>query len=382
MKSVIISKNQAGQRLDKFLHKYLPKAGTSFLYKMLRKKNITLNGKKAEGKELLSLGDEVKFFFSEETFSKLKMNGEVTDYRQAYESLSGIGVLYEDENILILNKPMGVLTQKAAPNDLSLNEWLIGYLLCSKAITEEELQDFRPSVCNRLDRNTSGLLLAGKSLAGLQAMSEALRSRSLHKYYLCLVTGALRKGQRLEGFLVKDAQTNKVTVSATDPGDKDAKPIATQYMPLWTDEKVTLLKIWLITGRTHQIRAHLASIGHPIIGDEKYGDNRKNTWYQKKYHLHRQLLHAYQMKFPELTGTLSHLSGQEFTAPLPEDFQRILTDAGCDMNDMEEENGNLEFAGTARFSSGGSDQPVKRGLSGKRACADPEDTDADHPHQN
>nr|WP_296928560.1 hypothetical protein [uncultured Marvinbryantia sp.] len=120
----------------------------------------------------------------------------------------------------------------------------------------------------------------------------------------------------------------------------------------------------------------------PIIGDEKYGDNRKNTWYQKKYHLHRQLLHAYQMKFPELTGTLSHLSGQEFTAPLPEDFQRILTDAGCDMNDMEEENGNLEFAGTARFSSGGSDQPVKRGLSGKRACADPEDTDADHPHQN
>lgn len=383
MKEIIVRENEAGQRLDKLLARYLNQAPKSFFYKMMRKKNITLNGKKASGNEITAKGDCIRIFVSDETYEKFsgKESAQAPALREA-EALSPKQIIYEDSDILIFNKPAGLLSQKSRPEDVSANERFLAYLLQKGELTETEMQTFRPSVCNRLDRNTSGLLLAGKSLAGLQAMSEALRSRSLHKYYLCLVTGALRKGQRLEGFLVKDAQTNKVMVSASDPGDKDAKPIATQYMPLWTDERVTLLKIWLITGRTHQIRAHLASIGHPIIGDEKYGDNRKNTWYQKKYHLHRQLLHAYQMKFPELTGTLSHLSGQEFTAPLPEDFQRILTDAGCDMNDMEEENGNLEFAGTARFSSGGSDQPVKRGLSGKRACADPEDTDADHPHQN
>lgn len=337
MKSVIISKNQAGQRLDKFLHKYLPKAGTSFLYKMLRKKNITLNGKKAEGKELLSLGDEVKFFFSEETFSKLKMNGEVTDYRQAYESLSGIGVLYEDENILILNKPMGVLTQKAAPNDLSLNEWLIGYLLCSKAITEEELQDFRPSVCNRLDRNTSGIVLCGKSLAGSQALSRIIKERTVGKFYRTICKGTLLKGADLQGYLVKDNSANKVHIrqeTAFSQGtvngslDKGGDFIHTRYTPLSrsrTDngEGFTLLEVELITGKTHQIRAHLASIGHPLIGDCKYGNRKQNQFFQENYGLKNQLLHAYRVEFPQETGILAPLSGQEIIAPCPELFTRI-----------------------------------------------------------
>ena len=171
MQLLTIGKNQAGQRLDKYLKKALPGAGTGFLYKMLRKKNITLNGKKAEGKEILTEGDEVKCFFSEETFASLsgtKSAEDTSDYRKAYRLLRDVCVIYEDDDILLLDKPAGVLTQKAKPEDLSLNEWLIGHLLETGAIKEADLATFHPSVCNRLDRNTSGIVLCGKTLAGSQ----------------------------------------------------------------------------------------------------------------------------------------------------------------------------------------------------------------------
>ena len=199
MQLLTIGKNQAGQRLDKFLKKALPNAGTGFLYKMLRKKNITLNGKKAEGKEILAQGDEVKCFFSEETYASMSGAGaaeDTSDYRKAYRSLKDISVLYEDENILLLNKPAGVLTQKAKPEDLSLNEWLIGHLLAANAIKETDLATFHPSVCNRLDRNTSGIVLCGKTLAGSQALSRIIKDRSVKKYYqtVCRQSG---KGRSL-----------------------------------------------------------------------------------------------------------------------------------------------------------------------------------------
>lgn len=377
MQSVIISKNQAGQRLDKFLHKYLPEAGTSFLYKMLRKKNITLNGKKAEGKELLSLGDEVKFFFSEETFLKFtgqntyvwenssvrrnsnnpeNLNGSgtlsglessiasnnPTDYRLAYKKLSGIGILYEDENVLILNKPMGVLTQKAAPNDLSLNEWLIGYLLCSKAITEEELLSFHPSVCNRLDRNTSGIVLCGKSLAGSQALSRVIKERTVRKFYRTICVGSLSKGEDLKGYLVKDNASNKVRITlkttfpqgtANSSSAKSSDFIHTKYTPLSHSSlsdgrSFTLLEVELITGKTHQIRAHLASIGHPLVGDCKYGSTKQNQYFQDNYRLRNQLLHAYRVEFPQEDGVLAPLSGQKIVAPCPEFFMKLQQELG------------------------------------------------------
>lgn len=171
MKQISIGPNQAGQRFDKFLHKYLPEAPGSFLYKMLRKKNITLNGKKAEGKEMLRVGDEVKLFFSDETFEKFSgipaastpsvWKDNTTGYQKAFSSLKGISVIYEDAHMLLLNKPVGILTQKASPSDLSLNEWLIGYLLDKEAITPQEFHSFHPSVLNRLDRNTSGWCCVG-----------------------------------------------------------------------------------------------------------------------------------------------------------------------------------------------------------------------------
>ena len=337
MQLVTIEKNQAGQRLDKFLHKYLPEAGTSFLYKMLRKKNITLNGKKAEGKEMLAVGDEVRFFFAEETF--LKFSGQGTlgktdireEYQKAYEILSGISVIYEDENVLFLNKPAGILTQKAKEDDLSLNEWMIGYLLSNSSITKETLHSFHPSVCNRLDRNTSGLVLCGKSLAGTQELSRLIKDRSLQKFYQTICVGKLDRGADLEGYLVKKHKTNKVTVvntncSATGDSKSDKSEgeyIHTKYKPLSFNKDYTLLEVELITGKTHQIRSHLASTGHSIIGDFKYGDRAVNMQFKERFGLQYQLLHAYKVVFPELKGALEDLSEKEFTAPCPELFEEI-----------------------------------------------------------
>lgn len=351
MQSVTVGNNQAGQRLDKFLHKCLPNAGSSFLYKMLRKKNITLNGKKAEGKEMLSVGDEIKFFFSDETFEKfagrdnisLKENGQnaeadrnINEYNKAYKRIQGIQVLYEDENILILNKPVGVLTQKATPDDVSLNEWLIGYLLAGNAITAEELRTFHPSVCNRLDRNTSGIVLCGKSLAGSQALSRIIKERTLQKFYHTLCVGELKQKEILDGYLHKDNKTNKVTVCKTIPKDaqaKDYSPIRTGYVPVIRRNGYTLLEVELITGKTHQIRSHLAYIGHPIVGDGKYGNSKINGRFRESDKLQNQLLHAYRIVFPQETdGVLATLSGKELRAGYPEKFKHIVKNVFPDYN--------------------------------------------------
>ncbi len=181
MQSLIVSKNEAGQRLDKLLSKYLNLAEKSFFYKMMRKKNITLNGRKCEGSEKLVEGDEIKLFLSDETiekFSQIKL--------QKVKKVS-LNIIYEDDHILLVNKPAGMLSQKAKEADESLVEYMIDYLVSSGQLSTEQLRSFRPSVCNRLDRNTSGLVVGGKSLAGLQLMSASFKDRSIHKYYQCVV---------------------------------------------------------------------------------------------------------------------------------------------------------------------------------------------------
>lgn len=392
MREINVSTNEAGQRLDKLLRKYLKNANTSFIYKMLRKKNIVLNDKKAEGKEILNLGDSVKMYFSEDTFATMtgrtgQNSGSTETNRAAAASasvqttsaekssaqmhlnrssagksspqmhLNGSSeekssaqmrrgassgksserrekrafdvdefrkhIVYEDENLLVLNKPAGWLSQSDASGLPSVNELCLQYLMVTGALTEAQLQTFKPGIANRLDRNTSGLILFGKTLPALQALAGLLRDRTMEKYYLAIVCGDIDHAQRIDGYLAKDERTNRVEIRPQP--FPDAAEIHTAYEPLKRSADYTVLKVHLITGKTHQIRAHLRAIGHPIIGDPKYGRKDANAYYRTHGGVKSQLLHAWELHFPEtLDGPLRNLAGQTITAEPPKDFRLFL----------------------------------------------------------
>ena len=207
MREILVGAEGAGQRLDKYLQKYMAKAPKSFFYKMFRKKNITCNKKKCDGSERLAAGDKIQLFLSEETIEGFR-RGEAGIRFPAAK----LDILYEDPDVLLINKPAGMLSQGAEKGELSLVEYLLGYLLASGETTGEALRSFRPSVCNRLDRNTSGLITAGKTQAALRDLSLLFKERKVKKYYLCLVKGRLARAGRLSGWLIKDERTNQVTV--------------------------------------------------------------------------------------------------------------------------------------------------------------------------
>ncbi len=329
MKKISISKKEAGQKLLKLLAKYLNTAPQSFLHKMLRKKNITLNGKRADGSEILKETDEVCLFLSEETIASFRTKEKEKPEQRRKDGkagrpkeLEGIRVVYEDADVLVLNKPTGVLSQKAVAEDVTVNEWVTEYLLNNKKLTKEELETFHPGICNRLDRNTSGLITAGKSIAGLQMLSKMFQEHSVRKEYFCIVCGTVEKPCSLKGFLEKDEKTNTVTVKPNRCSGEGAY-IETEYTPVAANKSYTLLKVRLITGKTHQIRAHLASVGHPLIGDVKYGSREKNREVKERFGLQHQLLHAAYLTFPERAECFHGLSGQCLYAPVPEQFAKI-----------------------------------------------------------
>lgn len=323
MKEFVIKQKDSGQRIDKYLLRIMPEAGKSFLYKMMRKKNIVINDKKIEGNEIIHTGDSVKIWFSDETFEKFAGHISINtdEYIKAYNTLKGIEVLYEDDNFLILNKPVNILSQKASDNDLSLNEWIIGYCLNSGCITKDSLSVSKPSIVNRLDRNTSGLVLAGKTVFGLNTLGKIVKDREVSKYYLTYVWGELSGRNSLEGYHLKDNDANKVNIISHDDYKKLDDIEKTRYNYVRTDYKVldnykinldgkeyyiSKLEVDLITGKSHQIRAHLSSVGHSLIGDNKYGDSTLNN----RIGIKHQVLHAYKLVFKE-DDNLGGLSKKE-----------------------------------------------------------------------
>ncbi|HJC15133.1 MAG TPA: RluA family pseudouridine synthase [Candidatus Fusicatenibacter intestinigallinarum] len=318
----LMFQEDAGQRLDKYLQKYLKLAPKSFLYRMLRKKNIVLNGKKADGSEKLKQGDVIRLYLSDETLEKFR------EEDRSYPVWPDLEIVYEDRQVLMVNKPAGMLSQKAAPEDVSLNEYLVGYLLAGGQVTRESLAGFTPGVCNRLDRNTSGLVIGAKTLGAAQEIGRLLKERQAGKYYLALVKGTIRRGERIRGWLMKDRKKNQVTVSR-EPAEGGA-PIETAYEPLASNGAMTLLKVELVTGKTHQIRSHLAGTGHPLAGDGKYGDATFNRYFRERYRLNSQFLHSWKIEFPAMDAPFDALSRRTVTAEPPELFRKILQAEGLE----------------------------------------------------
>ena len=282
MKEFIINKTNENQRFDKYLKRILPAASNTFIYKMLRKKNIELNEKRAKGDEILKCGDKIKIYFSDDTYLKMSSSQSpvlTNEYTNAYKNIKGVEVVFEHEDFMVVYKPSGLLTQKDG-NAHSLNEWCLGYLLERNIINDSSLKEFKPSVLNRLDYNTEGLVICSKTLKGSQRLSEMLNKRTLKKYYIALCEGDCNLKGVYKAYLSKNPKNNKVTIyqSQNDvPKEVKASPIATGISVIEHNSDCSKLEIELITGKSHQIRAHLAFLGFPLIGDVKYNSDTKNS---------------------------------------------------------------------------------------------------------
>ena len=306
MTSLLVTAADSNQRLNKYIMKYLNNAPSSFIYKMLRKKNITLNGRKALGDEILKEGDEIKLFLSDETIAKFKSNNIEAAKTNVSPSFD-IKILYMDDNILAVHKPAGILSQKADKNDVSINEIIIDYCIKNN-IYDNKDNMFTPSICNRLDRNTSGIILAGISLHGSQHLSELLKEHNCDKYYYTVVRGRFIGKKTLKAYIKKDADNNVSNViseeeyrSISAEHKKKYNYIESFFEGVGMSDSYSLLRVKLITGKSHQIRAGLKYMGFPVIGDTKYGDTQTNRYFKDKYGLKYHLLHAASISFDEIT---------------------------------------------------------------------------------
>lgn len=341
MQELTITDLEAGQRLNKYMMKYLNQAPSSFIYKMLRKKNITRNGKKASGDEILECGDVIKVFLADETIEKFRVvntgnphsdssskqhdivkstdSPTSDDSAQASRQKPGITlqILYQDSDILAVHKPAGVLSQKAKKDDYSINEAILDYCLSMRILNVKQLETFHPSISNRLDRNTSGIILAGISLKGSQMLARILKGHTCEKYYYTIVAGEMKQRIHEKAYIVKDTKKNQSKIQKHEsPG---ASMIETAFTPFCTKNGFTLLQVQLFTGKSHQIRAHLQSLGYPMAGDTKYGNPAVNRKLRERYHLNHQLLHAGRLVFPNIP---------EITDPLPAEFQKVADGLG------------------------------------------------------
>lgn len=303
MRVLTVNKNDAGQRLDKFLTKAVKGLPLSMMYKQIRTKKIKVNRKRADPGYMLEVGDEIQLFIKDEFFDFPE-----NDVSSFYKITPKLDICYEDENIMLCNKRPGVLVHEDAGKTENTLIMHIKAYLCQKGEYDpNNEQSFAPALCNRIDRNTGGIVIAAKNAHALREMNEKIRNDEIRKFYYCIVNGVpAKKEATITGWLRKDSSNN--TVEVFDKKINGAKNIITKYKVIASKENKSLLEVELVTGRTHQIRAHMAHIGYPLVGDGKYGVNRNDKRLGYKY----QALYAYklQFNFKDSGGTLGYLNGK------------------------------------------------------------------------
>ena len=311
-----IGKNEEGQRLDRFLRKYLPKASLSGIYKLIRK-DVKVNNRREKENYFLKEGDKISLYMTDEEVSNLRHQSRRPRAKKQFE------VCYEDDNLLIVNKPFGLLTHgdgKEKKNHLA--NQVVDYLIEKGEYNPRTEKTFSPASANRLDRNTTGLVVFGKNSEALRELNRLLRTGDgVAKYYLAIVRGELKKKLDLGGFAVKDEGKNKVEILAEEDSPKaGSKEIRTLAEPMISKNGYTLVKVRLFTGRSHQIRAHLAETGFPILGDPKYGRGKESKVIEGNT---AQMLHAWKLVFDIEEGPLAYLKGKEVEADLPKGFKEM-----------------------------------------------------------
>lgn len=321
MKTIEINNNESGQRLDRFLRKYLNNAPLSRIYKAIRK-DVKINGKRLKEDYVLQVGDILTLYIADDELAN------IAALKQRKRAKRQFTVVYEDENILAVNKPFGLLTHgdKLEKKNHLANQ-VVDYLIENNEYNTRLEKTFVPAPVNRLDRNTTGIVLFGKNATSLRELNKLIRERGcIEKYYMTIVKGELKKSMHLNDLMVKDKERNIASIiSANKAKQQNIKALSMETFvePVKFNNGFTLVKVQIVTGRTHQIRLHMSKIGHPVIGDVKYGNKSVNAFVSHKFGLNTQLLHACELKFLIEQGTLSYLNGKIIKCDMPEDFQKI-----------------------------------------------------------
>ena len=317
MKKIQITENDANQRIDKYIKKLLVNAPTNFIYKMFRKKDIKVNGKKVNEKYILKNNDVVEMFLYEDKFKEFTATKDIYNVKKTFK------VLYEDNHVLIVYKPAGLLVHEDKNESVNtLTNQVLSYLANKNELDLSRENTFMPGQVHRLDRNTSGIVIFGKTLGALQVLNEMIKQRHcIEKSYLTICKGKVNQKRNLKGYIVKlDDQAQVKLVSKDYPG---ALTMETIVKPVKYNNDYSKVEVTLVTGRMHQIRVHLSSIDHPIIGDRKYGDFELNKFVKKEFGLNHQLLHAYKIRFVKSFGILAYLQDKEIVCPVPKLFEKI-----------------------------------------------------------